>query len=342
MVAPAAFVQHLKDLAQRLVADLAHAFRRQFEAVTRADDVALFFEHLLDAFEIFQVLVGFFAKQLANLLEIELGRIAHAALAPAEKTLQAAQLPEDLTRFTHAHALGALKRVLIHELFQLLHLAHHVAQLLQLFLGHGVEIFQHVVEIVDGRVQHVGQVLEKVLVLQKLVHSIEHVHQALIVLSRQVLALLLHAAIGDLVLQPVSQFLIALISLLHPALHLVHVAGVLAGETLHEIPHLLVIGLEFFRQAAEFVAEGFSSSGVSLKESGEYFLSISRRFSSASRRKSRMPLTERSPSSEVKPRRMRSRRARRTPSSSKRLSERCLRRSSVVGKSTSCVPSHWV
>ena len=42
------------------------------------------------------------------------------------------------------------------------------------------------------------------------------------------------------------------------------------------------------------------SSGVSLKESGEYLLSSSRRFSSASRRKSRMPLTDRWPSSERK------------------------------------------
>ena len=86
--------------------------------------------------------------------------------------------------------------------------------MLQLFLGHGVEIFQHAFEIVDGVVHHARQIFEKVLVFQKLLHAIEHVHQRLRILAAHVL-FALHAALGDLILQPVSQLLIALIGLLH-------------------------------------------------------------------------------------------------------------------------------
>ena len=50
VVAPAAFVEHLKNFAQRLVADLAHAFGSEPEAVIGADDVTFVFERLLDAF----------------------------------------------------------------------------------------------------------------------------------------------------------------------------------------------------------------------------------------------------------------------------------------------------
>src|SRR5262249_53671068 len=59
------------------------------------DDISLFFKHLLDAFEIFQVLVGFFTQELANFFEIELRRIAHAPLSPPEKTLHARRFSQD-------------------------------------------------------------------------------------------------------------------------------------------------------------------------------------------------------------------------------------------------------
>ena len=88
------------------------------------------------------MLVGFFAQNVANLFEIEVRRIAHAALTPTEKTLEAAHLPQDLTGFAHAHTLRPLERILVHELFQLLHLVHHLAQLLQLLLRERIEVFE--------------------------------------------------------------------------------------------------------------------------------------------------------------------------------------------------------
>ncbi len=105
------------------------------------------------------MLIGLFAENLAQFLEIELGGVAHAALAPAEKPFQPAQLAENLTGITQAHALGALKGKLIHQLLELLHLAHHLAQLLQLFLAHGVQILYHVFQIIDGGIHHVRKIL---------------------------------------------------------------------------------------------------------------------------------------------------------------------------------------
>ena len=107
MIAPTALVEHLKNFPQRLVADLSHAFGRQTKAVIGADDVTFVFERLLDALEVFQMLVGFVAEDLAQFFEIELGRIAHAALAPAQKAFETAQLAQDLAGFAHAHALGS-------------------------------------------------------------------------------------------------------------------------------------------------------------------------------------------------------------------------------------------
>ena len=50
MTPPAALIEHLKNFAQRLVADFSHALRREFQALISADDVAFLFEHLLDTF----------------------------------------------------------------------------------------------------------------------------------------------------------------------------------------------------------------------------------------------------------------------------------------------------
>ena len=66
---------------------------------------------------------------------------------------------------------------------------------------------------------------------------------------------LLHAALGDLVLQSISQLLVSLIGLLHPPRHLIHVVGVLTRETFHKVAHCLVIRFEFLGQAVEFFAE---------------------------------------------------------------------------------------
>ena len=127
VIAPTAFVEHLKNFAQRFVADFSHALGREPEAVVGANDVAFVFERLLDALQIFQILVGFFAENFAQLFEIELRGIAHAALAPTEKAFEAAQLIQNLPRFAHAHTLGTLESELVHKLFQLLHLIHHIA-----------------------------------------------------------------------------------------------------------------------------------------------------------------------------------------------------------------------
>ena len=62
MIAPAAFVEYLKNFAQRLIADFAHASRRQFKTVASANDIPLFFKCLLDAFQVFQMLVGLIAQ----------------------------------------------------------------------------------------------------------------------------------------------------------------------------------------------------------------------------------------------------------------------------------------
>ena len=127
MIAPAALVEHVEDLAQGLVADFSDSLRRQAKPVVGPDDITLIFEGLLDALQVFEMFVCLVAKQLAQLIEIELGWIAHAALAPAEKSFEPAHLTEDLSRFAHPHALRALKRKLAQKLFQLLHLVHHIA-----------------------------------------------------------------------------------------------------------------------------------------------------------------------------------------------------------------------
>ena len=84
--------------------------------------------------------------------------------------------------------------------------------------------------------------------------------------------LLLHAALGDLVLQPVSQLLIALVGLLHLSVELVHAVGELAGHALHEIAHLLVIGFELFGETVEFIAQRFLFFGRELEGIGRIFI----------------------------------------------------------------------
>ena len=93
-----------------------------------------------------------------------------------------------------------------------------------------------------------GRFLRKFSSLQQLVHAVEHVHQRLRILAAHV-GLALHAALVDLILQPVLQLLIALVGLLHFLAHLVHAVGELAGHALHEIAHLLVVGFDLFGQA---------------------------------------------------------------------------------------------
>src|ERR1051325_31231 len=99
------------------------------------------------------MLVSLIAKNIADFIEIELRRIAHAALPPPQEALEAAHLTEQLSGLAHSHALRTVERVLVHKLFELLHLVHHVAQMLKLLLRKGIEILQKVVEIVDGGIE---------------------------------------------------------------------------------------------------------------------------------------------------------------------------------------------
>ncbi|MBI2211338.1 MAG: hypothetical protein HYU47_12230 [Deltaproteobacteria bacterium] len=127
MLAPAVSVEHLKDLSQRLVADLAHSLGRELEPVRGAHQVAFLLQALLDAFEVFEVLVGLLSQKLADLIEIQCGQISHASLAPAQKLLQPLELAQDLARLAHPHSLRAMKRILVEKLFQLLHLVQRLA-----------------------------------------------------------------------------------------------------------------------------------------------------------------------------------------------------------------------
>ena len=145
----------------------------------------------------------------------------------AEKLFQTAQLAQDLSGLTHAHPLRPMKRILIEELLQTFHLTQGLTQLVQLFLGQGIQTVQKVIQILNGSVQHVGQVFKEILVLQEPIHPIQHLHEPLIALAREVLGTL-HAASGYLVSEPVPEFLITRLGLLHPAGHLIHVVGVAA------------------------------------------------------------------------------------------------------------------
>src|SRR5437016_13942558 len=119
VAAPATLVEHLKDLAQRFIADLPYSFGCESGAVAGPHDVTFFLQHLLDTFQIFEVLVGLLSQQVADLFEVEFGGIAHTALAPAEKTLQTAQLTDELARLARAHALRSLHPALVPEPLQL-------------------------------------------------------------------------------------------------------------------------------------------------------------------------------------------------------------------------------
>src|SRR5581483_39773 len=222
VVAPAVAVEHLEDLAERLVADPAHSLGAQAQPLAGADEVTVLFEHVLDALQVLELLVGLVAQELADLVEIEIGDIGHAALPPSDELREPPELSQHLAGFAHAHALRALERILVQQLLELLHLAERFAQLAELFLGHRVQILQQIVDVLDGRVENVGKIFEKIFILEQLVHPLEHLHQVLMPLAGHVLRSL-HLALRDLVLQAVAQLLVALETFLHLLRELVHV-----------------------------------------------------------------------------------------------------------------------
>src|SRR5918995_387352 len=60
-----------KDIGERLLADLAHALRRQLIAAARLADVASLFQHARDLAQLFELLALLLAEQVPNLVVVE-------------------------------------------------------------------------------------------------------------------------------------------------------------------------------------------------------------------------------------------------------------------------------
>ena len=120
---------------------------------------------MFDSSQVFEVLVGLFAEQIADLLQVEIRMVPHASLSAPDELLQAPQLTQYLSGLAHPHSLRSVKGILLEQFLQSLHLAQRIAQLAQLLLGKRIQAVQKVIQILSGGVQHVGQVFEEVFVL---------------------------------------------------------------------------------------------------------------------------------------------------------------------------------
>ena len=149
----------------------------------------------------------------------------------------------------------------------MLHPGHGVAQALEVLPAHRIEAVQEVVQILHRGVQHVGEVLQEVVVVEQPVQPLQQLGEVRGARSREVLGPV-HGALLHLLAQTLPELPVAFPGLAHPLGQLVHVPGVPAGQALHEVAHLLVVRFQLIGQPVQLVGEGFALLGRELEGVG--------------------------------------------------------------------------